>query len=179
MRESRKSCNTLSDTQASGALARRARRARRRLPWLRPRLDALHDGLVADRGGPGALSTAEGVLVEMAVDSYCVALFLMNNIETRGCTKRDGSLRPAVLSLATYQNTLRLHLQALGLQRRARDVTPDLCTIWTRQDGGQAGGGGGKVPPDGQNPLPEAERSAEDKPEGRRGSNCYGDEVET
>lgn len=176
----------------SGSLARRARLARRRLPWLLPRLEALHDGLVGDKGGPAVLSVAEGVLVELAVDAYAICLFLMHNIEARGAARRDGTLRPAVLSLATYQNTLRLHLQALGLERRARDVTPDLRTTWKRLDAAPAPaatGNGAECSPDpspGADRLSEAARDAgsgatvgiaeapTERSLGRRGTGCTG-----
>ena len=118
----------------------------------------------------------------MAVDSYCVALFLMHNIETRGTARRDGSLRPAVLSLATFQNTLRLHLQALGLERRARDVNNLGSYLAQRRSGAQPGAGDGNDGRSDPVPEPEEGRSAgsvahsRQEPEGRSGTGARGAE---
>ena len=168
--ESQVTGNSRGNSQSSGTLPQRARRARARQPWIKPRLEALHAGLLADKGGETVVSTAQGVLMEIAVDAYAVCLFLVHNIETRGAVRRDGTLRPAVLSLATYQNTLRLHLQALGLERLARDANLDLRTLWERQDGAPLASGDGNAESDGQGPAQAMKRTAEEKPRGQRQS---------
>lgn len=77
---------------------------------------ALRQQLIKDLGGD--ISTQESMLVERAISKslQCAAL------ETRLLEGHEGS-RPYYVSLS---NSLRLDLLALGLQRRAKDVTKTL-----------------------------------------------------
>lgn len=101
-----------------------------RLAWMRPEIDAFRAGLVCDLGGEP--TTAQSALVEQAVRLLTVVLLLTWNVFTRGGTTRKGELRPAIKALATYENSLRLALLALGLERRAKQVDLDLRALWSR-----------------------------------------------
>ena len=95
-----------------------------RSAWMR-RLRDLITAHTNDLGGHDLLSEAERVLVRRA-SMLCLQLELM---EHRWATEREG--QAGLKSLQLYQqstNTLRRTLEALGLQRRPRDVTPSLAT---------------------------------------------------
>lgn len=114
-------------------------------------LKATRDSLVRDLGaeGWGDLSKQQQMLLTRAIhkDIFCLAIeaWLLD----RGTiVSRKGKLPPALgehyLALA---NSLRLDLQALGLHRRARDVTPSLEEIRRRYEVEEPAGDG---------PAPEA-----------------------
>jgi hypothetical protein len=111
--------------------ARLRRRAPER-PWppplpasqerFRPAYEAFAAGLLADRGGSEAVTTAELVLIEATAECYVVARKLARRLTTRGVTKRRGEEQPALKAYFTALNTLRLNLMSLGLGRRARQI---------------------------------------------------------
>ena len=90
--------------------------------WVRRFRDliALH---LADLGGEAAVSEAQQALVRRAA----TIIIALERMEFTFATEGEGT--PHQLEL--YQrlsNTLRRLLQTIGLERRARDVTPDLQT---------------------------------------------------
>ena len=83
----------------------------------RPAYEALAAGLLTDRGGPEAVTTAELALLEVTCECFVVARKLARRLFTRGVTKRGGDLQPALASYFTAVNSLRLNLVTLGLER--------------------------------------------------------------
>jgi hypothetical protein len=74
-----------------------------------------------DLGGPEACSASEAALIRRAA----VLMVELEHMEVQFAT--DGAAAPEALQLySTTANTLRRLLQTVGLQRRARDVTPTL-----------------------------------------------------
>jgi hypothetical protein len=87
------------------------------------RLNALIAAHTSDLGGDDELSEAERVLVRRAA----MLTLQLELIEFNWATSHEGAA--TAKTLAEYQrctNTLRRTLEALGLRRRPRDVTPDL-----------------------------------------------------
>jgi hypothetical protein len=77
--------------------------------------------MTADLGGADNISQAEQVLVRRAA----MLTLQLEMMEHRWATTADGEA--SAKQIETYQrvsNTLRRHLEALGLKRRPRDVTP-------------------------------------------------------
>ena len=94
-----------------------------RSAWMR-RLKDLIDDMASDLGGHDAISTAEQVIVRRAS-----MLTLQLEIMDRGFALNEGVA--TAKEIETYQrcaNSLRRLLESLGLQRRQKDVTPDLRT---------------------------------------------------
>lgn len=91
-----------------------------RSPWVRRARDLIHEH-VADLGGFDAASAAERSIIRRA----SVLTVELERLEVKFALA--GQADPADLDL--YQRTagnLRRLLEAVGLQRRARDVTPTL-----------------------------------------------------
>lgn len=99
----------------------------------RPAYEALAAGLLTDRGGPEAVTTAELALIETTCECYVTARKLARRLFTRGVTKRGGELQPALASYFTAVNSLRLNLMALGLDRRARRVDSYVAEVMERE----------------------------------------------
>lgn len=76
------------------------------------------ESLEADMGGADRLSTAERALVVRAA----VTTAIIENMEASALSGGDID----VAAYATLTNNLRRLLTTVGLQRRQRDVTPDL-----------------------------------------------------
>jgi hypothetical protein len=90
-----------------------------RLPWMR-RLRDLLAAHESDLGGRDNISEAERSLIRRAS-----MLELQCELMEHKFALADGEATTAQLNLySTTTNTLRRLLQALGLHRRARDVTP-------------------------------------------------------
>ena len=111
-----------------------------RSAWVRRLKDliALH---VADLGGDENISEAERAIIRRAA----VIITELERME-RDFALSEGA--PGVIELETYQraaNSMRRLLEAVGLQRRARDVTPTLSDYLARaaQEGSGAGDRGG------------------------------------
>ena len=91
-----------------------------RSTWARRLRDLIGDH-VCDLGGQDMVSSAEMILVRRA-SMICLQLEMMES----DWANNDGEASPQALQ--NYQrcvNTLRRTLEALGLKRRARDITPD------------------------------------------------------
>jgi hypothetical protein len=85
---------------------------------------------IADLGGEDALTEAERILIRRAA-MLCLQLELQ---EQRFARNEDGLA--GTKQIETYQrvtNTLRRTLESLGLQRRARDVSPPTLEQYARQ----------------------------------------------
>jgi hypothetical protein len=94
--------------------------------WARRYRDLI-EGHLADMGGLDAVSVAEQSLVKRAATL---------EVELEQLESRFAEMQPAdAAQLDLYQrmtNTLRRTLETIGLQRRAKDVTPDLRTYLTQ-----------------------------------------------
>src|SRR5262245_63865321 len=95
--------------------------------WAR-RVGELLAAHVSDLGGEGNISEAERALAKRAAVLIC-------ELERREAAfAQAGEVSDEALAIyQTSVNTLRRTLEALGLQRRARDVTPSLAEA-IRQD---------------------------------------------
>ena len=87
-------------------------------------------GLLSDEAGlDGDLPTKRLALVDSIVRTYTLAQLAFDDILRRGflVRKKGGGedLNPSLKVIATFENTLRLNLLALGLERRQRQI-PDL-----------------------------------------------------
>ena len=92
--------------------------------WARRLRDLISDH-TSDLGGEDALSTAERVLIRRAA-----MLTLQAELMEQRFAQAEGG-EASAKQLETYQrttNTLRRTLEALGLSRRQRDVTPSLSS---------------------------------------------------
>jgi len=102
--------------------------------WMR-RLRQLAIDHINDLGGEGLISHAERVLVKR-----CAMLTLqLEMIELKWMASEDGE----ATEIEGYQrcvNTLRRTLEALGLQRRAKEITPTLDEYLARQPTDSADG---------------------------------------
>lgn len=99
-----------------------------RSQWMRRLRDLIADH-VSDLGGEDALSAAEMALVRRAA-----MLTLQLELMESRWNETNGEASPG--SLETYQRvvgSLRRTLESLGLQRRAKDVTPTLEQYAARQ----------------------------------------------
>jgi hypothetical protein len=99
-----------------------------RSPWVRRAKDLVHEFIGEQLGGPDNCSPAERCLARRA----SALIVECEILESKFATNGEGT--PAQLYL--YQrlvNTLRRALEALGLGRRPRDVTPTLGEL-IRQD---------------------------------------------
>jgi hypothetical protein len=92
-------------------------------------IDRLREGLLLDLGGPEAISTAEGMLINAVLEAHAIRRLLGHRILCRGACDRKGEVKPAVLSFFTALNSERLNLVALGLRRRAKSL-PTLDGLW-------------------------------------------------
>lgn len=100
--------------------------------WAR-RFRDLMDLHLADKGGPDAVSEGERSIIRRAA-----ALEVeLERLEVKFAT--SGEAAAADLDLyGRTSNTLRRHLEAVGLQRRPRDVTPSLDAYLRSKAEGQA-----------------------------------------
>lgn len=98
----------------------------RRLP-LRIRREGakVYQGIVADLGGDGNLTTAQVVLIEKSVGLYQITRALEEWLVKEGVVKKQ-RLNPALAVYASFVNSLRLNLNALGIDRRRSEelLTP-------------------------------------------------------
>jgi len=91
-----------------------------RTKWVR-RLRDLMGLHIADLGGDDAISEAERAIVRRA----CVLIVELERMEEQ-FAMGNGAEPNALLRYHTCSNTLRRLLESVGLQRRARDITPSL-----------------------------------------------------
>jgi hypothetical protein len=89
-------------------------------------VDTFYDGWVNDLGGPENLTSAKRAL--LFVSRGCLAIFALGleHVKTNGLVGPDGDVAAVTKIMATYGNSLRLNLQAAGLDRVPRNVTKTL-----------------------------------------------------
>lgn len=91
---------------------------------LQPVVDHFADGWVGDLGGQGNVSTQREALLFAARACLVVVLLAIEHIRQHGFTQ-NGKPAPVLGVMGTYVNSLRLNLVAAGLDRVAKDITPD------------------------------------------------------
>jgi hypothetical protein len=122
-----------------------------RNPWVRRAKDVI-GALLADLGGEDNTTTAERSIIRRCAVLTCeLEVIEARFAEANGASSED---------LDLYQrtaNSLRRLLEAIGLERRSRDVTPTLSTYLdlSRPSPGSPGGDGAVSEPEGH---PEASR---------------------
>lgn len=95
-------------------------------PAIQAELDAMEAGLIKDLGGD--LTMAQRVLIATARRALGVVMLGWAWIEQHGIVDRDGTPCGIIGMLASYMNSLRLSLLALGLERKPKS-TKDLDAI--------------------------------------------------
>jgi hypothetical protein len=98
-----------------------------RSPWVRRAKDLIHDHL-SDLGGFNNASAAERSITRRVA----VLSVELENLEARFATAGAASAEDLDLYQRTA-NSLRRLLEAVGLQRRARDVTPPDPLVYARE----------------------------------------------
>lgn len=89
-------------------------------------LTEAREGLIADLGpGEGNLTSAQGIIIDRVISKLgvvrCIEEYIKENTVMKG-DRLSPSLRESYLA---YNNSIRLDLQALGLDKRTSEV-PDL-----------------------------------------------------
>lgn len=131
---------------------------------------ALAAELASDLGGIENMTAARRALAAATLEVHVIRRKLGRNLLARGIVRRNGELRAALVSYFTAANTERLNWLALGLERRARDLTPDLRAAWKREGvtpEAARGGNGAVSSPD---PSPDVDRSTDAAPGGGPGA---------
>jgi len=83
-------------------------------------------GLVADRGGAAALSTAETALVERAANVITLCRLYERDLAARGPFTPRGRVRATTTGYLAAIGTLQRLLSTIGLERRPRQVDSGL-----------------------------------------------------
>ena len=87
-------------------------------------LSACREGLVQDFGGEENLSTAQLILIDRSISKLGLIRCVEEHIKENSVIVR-GELAPALKkSYLAYSNSLRLDLQAVGLEQRAPEQFP-------------------------------------------------------
>lgn len=100
-----------------------------RSAWMRRLRDLIADH-VSDLGGEDLISTSEAILVRRAA-MLCLQLEMM---EARWAQNEGEASAKQIETYQRVTGALRRVLETLGLQRRARDITPDPLTYARRYD---------------------------------------------
>lgn len=87
---------------------------------IQERLDDFQSGLISDLGGDESVTTGQRALIQSARISLGVILLGFNYLFQEPSKLRKH--RWLLASLGSYQNSLRLTLTTLGLQRRAKQI---------------------------------------------------------
>lgn len=109
----------------------RRRALRQEDQWAARMAQQMADGLISDKGGPAAITAGERALVENATLARVAVLLCMSRIASDGAWKmgpKGETASPGMESLVKYLSAERQSLQALGLERRARDL-PRLADV--------------------------------------------------
>jgi len=86
----------------------------------------LRDDLIRDLGGPGCISTAQGLIVQQVAKSWVMLQSIDDWMLTRPLmNKRARALFPVVLQRQTLEDSLVRNLRTLGLERKTKP-TPSL-----------------------------------------------------
>lgn len=90
-------------------------------------IDSFYSGWVEDLGGEENLTSAKRAVLWVARGCLAVFALGLEDLKNRGgLVDPNGNVSDVVKVLATYGNSLRLHLTAVGLDRVPRNVTKDL-----------------------------------------------------
>lgn len=138
-----RSGNPRAETAALSHGARTAAARRGELPagseHLLPLLDSFHDAWVSDLGGDDEITGQRRALLHSARVAMAVILLAADYMAREGFTNSKGRPQPVLALLATYLNSLRLALVAVGLERVARDITPDTLQGYIQRKAAEAG----------------------------------------
>jgi len=87
-------------------------------------LDEFRDALIADLGGPDAISQQQRVIIDLAVRTHLMVQSLDNYILTLGslANRRKKALWPVVRERTALADSLARYMGQLGLQRVEKDV---------------------------------------------------------
>jgi hypothetical protein len=84
-------------------------------------IDEFHNGWIEDLGGLENISSARRAILFAAKGNLACFGMAMRYLEKNGLVDERGKVAPVANILATFGNSLRLHLTAAGLDRKARD----------------------------------------------------------
>ncbi len=116
---------------------RRRRALPARLTHIRTFVEQEEQALLADKGGKDAVTAGEMALIRDAGTAYGIILLLLEESATRGTiviSQNGWDLAPGLQKIKGLIDTRRSNFQALGLERRARDVTPTIAEIQRRYE---------------------------------------------
>lgn len=89
--------------------------------YLRRFLTTAREGLIADHGGEENMSTAQLILVDRVISKLAISRLIEEYVKESGIFN-DGKLQGVLKeNYLAYSNSLRLDLQALGLNEQASD----------------------------------------------------------
>jgi hypothetical protein len=84
-------------------------------------IDEFHAGWIADLGGLENITSARRAILFAAKGSLACFAMGLRHLERHGLVDDKGKVAPIANILATFGNSMRLHLTAAGLDRKARD----------------------------------------------------------
>jgi len=85
-------------------------------------VDSFYQGWLEDAGGEAGLSAAKRALLWVSRGNLAVFALGLRYIEQNGLVDAEGDVQSVAKVLATYGNSLRLNLTAVGLERTPRDA---------------------------------------------------------
>ncbi len=99
--------------------------------WILPVLESYTAGLIADKGGPGEISSAEQRMIEIAQTARGCTMLILAEAGRKGFIRTNESgdgwdLAPALKDLPKFLGLERSALSDLGLERRARNVDKEI-----------------------------------------------------
>lgn len=96
---------------------------------LQEAIDGYMDGLIEDKGGIESISTAQLGLINNERITKGVILLIAEKLSEAGMFTDKGEVKPYLKCFATYLNTSRLNLMALGLERRKPEPLETIDTV--------------------------------------------------
>ena len=84
-------------------------------------IDEFHAGWVSDLGGEENITSARRAILFAARGSLACFAMGLRHLEKFGIIDEKGKVAPIANILATFGNSMRLHLTAVGLDRKAKD----------------------------------------------------------
>jgi len=85
-------------------------------------VDSFYQGWLEDAGGEANLTAAKRALLWVSRGNLAVFALGLRYIEQNGLVDAEGDVQSVAKVLATYGNSLRLNLTAVGLDRTPRDA---------------------------------------------------------
>jgi hypothetical protein len=95
-------------------------------------VDALREGVIADRGGESELSTLEHSYIEKLGDIDVTIRLLTRDIATNGLLMPSGRVRDVYDKLLAGLAAFDRYAQRIGLERRAKHI--DLAAAFAAQE---------------------------------------------